>query len=170
MLNLAQALSAANNRGYAVEQPPTAALDLNDAGTLASIFRDAAAHVDNTRDYTFPEHLARQSDPTVDVVANATSNLADLIDGASSLSDLAQIENAAQSTVMPTLRHAWKHPQPLQPSCLQYARSHTGNAWWRHAARCHLSFPLAPLHLPLHALNVWQLHQWVSSAQSPLHL
>ena len=99
--SLLQALAAANARGNSQTSSPSPALDLNDPGTVQGIFSDAAGHVYNTRDPHFPMFLNAQSDPTTLAVANATANLANQIDGATSLSQIGQIQNSAQGTVIP---------------------------------------------------------------------
>ena len=98
-LSCLQALSAANGRADAHISAPSPALDLNDPGTLDGIFSDAASHVYNTRDSTFPNFLNQQSDATTSTVASTAANLADQVDGATNLGDIRQVQGSLSGKV-----------------------------------------------------------------------
>lgn len=94
-----QALNAANSQGNAQVAASGPTLNLNDPTTVSGIFSDAAQHAGNTRDPSIPAFLTSPSEPNLLAVANVTAGLANQIDGATTIPQLAQIQADTQNTV-----------------------------------------------------------------------
>ena len=103
MCTATQALNASNmnwNMHVANQNGSTeAALDLNDPATLEYIYYNAGQYVHATRDWTLPSQLNQLTSEQYAAVGQATANLADITDDASSQSDAIKTQYYAQNTV-----------------------------------------------------------------------
>lgn len=75
------------------------ALDLNDATVVEGIFTDAAAHVDNTKDYLLPSQMNQLSSDQYMAAATSAANLNQLVDSASNQTSFAKTAYYTQDSV-----------------------------------------------------------------------
>ena len=94
-----QAASAANARLNAQETSTIPALNLNDPNSVAGILRDAAGQVWATRDPSFPSKLNQVPDAAYAAVASSVASIADQINNATSVPEVAGIIGNTENNV-----------------------------------------------------------------------